>query len=341
MLSKRCVLNRIPGLKVALIVLGLAGRFTCLAEDQKGNSAPHIQFHERAFEFGVVVCGEIVKHDYAFTNTGGRLLLIQDVKTSCGCTTAKNWSREVPPGKTGIIPLELYTVNFTGPVAKSLTVVCNDPDQPMVTLEVKGSVRRPIELIPQAANFGGRFDSLSNICKTIRIVNREEQPLTLSAPVSAHSAIEAELKTNQPGREYELLVRLVGPLGGGNLIGEVSVKTSNPQMPVLKVPVFALAQPGVMVLPTELEIPGQNGTGRLTRTVSIRNNSTNPLKLFEPTINSKGVDLNLEELRPGQFFSIVLRFPEGFQATKGERLELSIKSNNPKFELLKVPILVR
>jgi hypothetical protein len=345
----RCALNRAPVLAVEGLLLCLAPVLGCLGEDQEGtpalprgtNAGPHITVVERAFDFGTVLCGEVIKHDFSFTNTGAQLLVIKDVQTTCGCATARNWSHEVPPGKAGVIPIEFQTVNFSGRVAKSVTVTCNDPDQGTVALEIKGSVWRPIELIPQAAIFAGHFDSLSNICRSIRIVNHDGQPLTLSAPVSSHPAIQTELHTNKPGTEYQLLVRLEGPLGAGNLFGEVSLKTSNPQVPVLKVSVFSLACPGVMVLPTELEVPGSPTTSNLTRTVSIRNNSSNPLKLSDPTINAKGVDLNLQELRPGQFFSIVLTFPEGFQSVKGERLELTVKSDNPQFTLLKVPILAR
>ena len=49
---------------------------------------PKIEFAEPKFDFGKVPAGEIIKHAFAFTNTGDQTLEIKDVRPSCGCTTA-------------------------------------------------------------------------------------------------------------------------------------------------------------------------------------------------------------------------------------------------------------
>src|SRR5437899_8774246 len=74
---------------------------------------PHIQFAEPAFDFGKVAGGEVVKHDFFLTNTGDQLLVIKDIQTTCGCTVAKTWSHEIPPGKSGAIAIDFHTVNFS------------------------------------------------------------------------------------------------------------------------------------------------------------------------------------------------------------------------------------
>jgi len=302
------------------------------------DNGPRIQFPTTVFDFGKATFGELVNHEFIFTNAGSQPLVIKDVHPGCGCTTVKQWSHEVPPGQEGTVSLSFDTANFSGPVAKSVAVTCNDTNQPVVSLQIKGNVWRPIEVTPQSANFTGPLDSLSNLSRTIKILNQDKEPLTLSSPQTSHRAIAAEIQTNQVGQNYQLLVSLVPPLGAGNLFGEVTMKTSSPMIPVLKVSVFAIVRPGVMVLPAQIEIPSGPATNKFNRTVSIRNNSSNPLKLSQPAVNAKGVEVNLQELQPGQFFSIVLTFPPGFEPVKGETPELSFKSNNPQFALLKVPI---
>lgn len=62
-----------------------------------------IVFKSETFDFGKVMDGEIVEHDYVFTNTGTEPLILKKVKASCGCTTP-SWPRNaIAPGETGKI----------------------------------------------------------------------------------------------------------------------------------------------------------------------------------------------------------------------------------------------
>lgn len=303
-----------------------------------GAAGPRITFAEPVYDFGTVVVGDVVKHVFTFTNTGGQTLEIEEVKSSCGCTSAGAWSRRTEPGKSGTIPVEFQTGHFSGLVIKPVTVICNDTNPMAVTLQLKGIVWHPIDVLPSAATFSGVLETPTNMYRTLRITNQEERPLILGQPESNQRAIAAEITTNEPGRAYELTVRLVPPLGAGNVFGEVSIKTSSSKMPVISVPVWAIPQPAVMVLPPRLELPGGRFTNKVTRSVSVRNNGATPLVLSDPALSVQGVEAQLYELQKGQYFTVMLTFPEGFEAAKDNPIELSFKSNNPKFPVLRVPI---
>jgi len=206
------------------------------------NAGPRIQFAAPIYDFGKVVWGDVVRHDFFFTNTGNGLLVIKDVRSTCGCASATNTTREVQPGNEGIISVEFHTSNFNGLVTKAVTVYSNDTNQPVATLELKGNVWRPIEITPPSAAFTGILDSPTNNFRVVRIVNNQQQSLILSLPESNQRMIAAELKTNQLGQDYQLVVRLVPPLGSGNIFGEIKMKTSAPQMPLLTIPVWAVPQ---------------------------------------------------------------------------------------------------
>ncbi len=203
---------------------------------------PRIHFESAVYDFGKVVCGQIVKHDFPFTNLGGGTLVISNVHSTCGCTSATNTTKSVEPGKQGVISIEFHTDHFNSAVTKVVTVSSNDTNQPIANLEVKGTVWRPIEVVPPSATFMSQTDSPTNDFRVVRILNKQDQPLVLSVSQISQRTIAAEIRTNQPGKEYELVVKLVPPLGGGNTIGQITIKTSSPQVPVLTVPVFALAQ---------------------------------------------------------------------------------------------------
>ena len=48
-----------------------------------------IAFEETVHEYGTIKQGEVVKHDFKFTNTGNAPLVIKKVDASCGCTFPK------------------------------------------------------------------------------------------------------------------------------------------------------------------------------------------------------------------------------------------------------------
>jgi hypothetical protein len=95
----------------------------------QSHSQPGDQFDLTMFDFGKVNQGEVVKHEFVFTNTGTATLEITAVRPGCGCTTAGIWDKLVEPGKTGIIPLQFNSANFGGKVFKSATVTCSDPNR--------------------------------------------------------------------------------------------------------------------------------------------------------------------------------------------------------------------
>src|SRR5436190_16675626 len=144
---------------IAPIVYGLAAAFAVGsdASAQTTNSAPvsgpKIQFAEPTFNFGKVDSGQAVKHEFVFTNVGNQRLEITEARPSCGCTTAGKWDKEVEPGKTGVIPVEFNSSGYAGSVTKAVTVVCNDPANPSVTLYLIGTIWKPIDVTPQMAIF--------------------------------------------------------------------------------------------------------------------------------------------------------------------------------------------
>jgi hypothetical protein len=303
-----------------------------------GPSGPKIQFATPTYDFGKVKGGDAVKYVYIFTNVGGTTLQVSNVQASCGCTTAGEWTRQVEPGKTGSIPVQFNSGGFSGQIGKSITVTCNDTNQRVVVLQLKGNVWKPIDVMPQMAVLNVTAESPSTTT-TVRIVNNEEAPLTLSGPEVSNAAFAAELKTNQPGKQFELVIRTVPPLPAGNVQGQFTLKTSSTNLPVINVSAWANVQPVVVAVPAQIALPAAPLAGPMPSTVSIRNNGTNTLALSEPAVNAKGVDVQLRETEPGRAFAVALNFPAGFEIAQGEKVELSVKSNHPQFPSIKVPVI--
>ena len=60
------------------------------AKDADGVAAsyPDLQFDTTRYDFGVVKQDDPVKHQFNFKNAGRGELVLQSIKTTCGCTAA-------------------------------------------------------------------------------------------------------------------------------------------------------------------------------------------------------------------------------------------------------------
>ncbi len=299
----------------------------------------HIECAAPVHDFGKLLAGKVMKHEFVITNTGDTVLEISEVKRSCGCTATGEWSRRVEPGQTGRIPIEYHSANDRGSVTKSVTVVSTAANQSNFLLSIKADVWRPFELKPETAVLKVMADSGSNVVATVRILNQLDRPITLSEPRSSHTNLAGELRELVAGKEYDLAVRLVPPMGLGNVFGKISLKTTSAEFPELEIPAYALLQPSLQVSPHALILPGSASSNRTTRIVSIRAAAAKPLALSEPTLNVPGSQIHLKEVEPGRYYAATLSFPPGYVVPSDGRVEFKINSNYADTPVIRVPII--
>lgn len=114
-------------------------------EPQSDEKLPVMTFEEIEYDFGSADEGEIVKHEFVFTNTGESPLVIDTAQASCGCTVP-TWPRNpVAPGESGTIAVEFNSQGRPGITNKSIRINANT--QPEVTvLYLKGSVKQILDM---------------------------------------------------------------------------------------------------------------------------------------------------------------------------------------------------
>jgi hypothetical protein len=89
------------------------------------NLLARITYEQYLFVFGEVKEGEVVTHEFKFTNTGKVPLVINNCRSSCGCTIPE-WPKEaIPPGGTGVISARFNTEGKDGDQTKAVMVAAN------------------------------------------------------------------------------------------------------------------------------------------------------------------------------------------------------------------------
>jgi len=101
----------------------------------------NIRFEEEVHDFGIInINAGYVFHEFAFVNIGNNPFIINDVISSCGCTTPE-WTKEpVIPGQSGSVIVRFNPKGRPGPFSKSITINSNAERQPIV-LKIKGTVK--------------------------------------------------------------------------------------------------------------------------------------------------------------------------------------------------------
>jgi hypothetical protein len=101
---------------------------------------PSMDFRDTVYDFGTINDGEVVTHDFTFTNNGESPLVISNSTAACGCTVAEFPREPIGPGKTGNIKVQFNSAGKPGHQEKSVTLTTNS-DRGRHVLFLKGAVR--------------------------------------------------------------------------------------------------------------------------------------------------------------------------------------------------------
>lgn len=104
------------------------------------HSLATMDFRDTVYDFGTINEGEVVAHEYEFTNNGKSPLIISNAAGSCGCTVADFPREPVLAGKSAAITVKFSSANKYGHQEKSVTLRTNTARGTHI-LFIKGEVK--------------------------------------------------------------------------------------------------------------------------------------------------------------------------------------------------------
>jgi len=200
-------------MKKPLILICLLSGFVISGINAQSRTAA-IAFNETSFNFGdMQESGGTKVHKFEFANTGGEVLIIQNVSTSCGCTTPE-WTKEpVKPGQKGYVSAAYDPSGRPGPFEKYINVQSNG-QPPLVKLTIVGRVaqkplaiedeyRFPFGAIRLKENhlaFGTVFTGQMQV-KQVEMINTSAQPQVVKIEnIPAHLSAKVTPSTLGPNQ---------------------------------------------------------------------------------------------------------------------------------------------
>ncbi len=132
-------------------------------------------------DFGTVWDHKNVDHMFKFTNTGSEPLVIEDIRSTCGCTVPELEKKEYAPGESGEVKVIFNPHNRKGVNERTITVITNSKAQRVHQLSIKAEVK-PVLFVSQefirlrtdkgdstssVLNIGGRSDGFQAKLKSV------------------------------------------------------------------------------------------------------------------------------------------------------------------------------
>ncbi len=151
----------------------------CCTLGAYAENGPKITFKRLVHDFGDIDRGGKVDTSFEFENTGDAPLQIDEVTTSCGCTTAALKKKSYKPGESGTIPVTFNSQNFEGKITKRITVSTNDKAAPKTVLTIQGTILTDVQATPSALVFTDAKPNQTNT-QTLKVATTRLPKLELT-----------------------------------------------------------------------------------------------------------------------------------------------------------------
>ncbi len=300
-------------------------------------AGPRLEVEEPVHDFGEVWIKPTLDHTFVVKNTGSAVLKILNVKPSCGCTTNGEYDREIPPGGTGRIPLQLRTRNLTK-FTKRVTVTTNDPRSASFKLSLTGTVKPYVTATPSRLRLSG----VKPNDEIIEIVRLSVVPDDVELRVVESSKPSGFRATLQPGPEpktFDLTIVGQPPFKEGVNSAKILINTGVPDQPTITIPVIVNVPHRVQIRPTRLFVRNSARAGRPYQ-VTVTNNGDTPVEVLSATTGNPNIKPLVEELEKGKRYRVTLEIADGYEPpTRGDMLTLKLMDGGEREE--RIPIIAR
>ncbi len=295
-MSSKRILVVAMALLVALVAsLANAKDKTKKATTTESEKAPRLTIVEPVKEFGEVAKGDKLDWSFVVKNTGTGNLQIIAARPGCGCTVA-DFDKVIKPGETGKVTAHVDTSNFSGPIAKTVTLETNDPSAPTSQLTIHAIVKPYVEAYP--AGFV-RFNQLQGDVATqsVTLYSEEDEPFEIKdvqVPGEwvkvTYRKIENETErvanVGKAGQnQYKVDITVGGPDARiGPMADKVRIITNSKHSPEYPISVTGVIRPTYRVEPTALNFGEVAPTdAAATRSVLLHSNDLKTPEQFVVT----------------------------------------------------------
>lgn len=274
------------------LLLACAGVLATVTTAWAGN--PSDLFQEKVMDFGTSPKGTVLIHYFRFTNTTNQTLTVGSPRVSCGCTSAQVSKNSIAPGEAAAVIAYMDTRRIPTPnVTKSVLVYVPfiAPTQEEVTLRVQTVARDDLMMSPDTLAFN-TVNKGQSAKVTTKVTFMSDPNWQISEATSSGAYVKAAFKEDSRNGgfvTYDVTAILDKDCPVGNWTSDVYLKTSNPAVAKLRIPVtVTVVSPAVAASPEAVSFANVAMGSPTEKKLTLQ--SGTPFKI----IDVKGVDEQLK-----------------------------------------------
>jgi hypothetical protein len=306
--------------------------------------SPQVVGVDRDFDFGRVLKGTVVEHQFVLKNDRASRLVIDELRLTPPLTLV-DAPATVPAGAEGIVRVRLDTSRITGLFEGRIVLSIADSGDAPIGLTFGGTVYQTVEAAPRPAFFvvteRGQTQEQS-----IELVNHEPEPVEIEGVSHGHDRFTTRLETLEPGKRFRLTLALDGKGPGGRRSDLIVVTTSSRSTPVVRIAANTFVRERVYTFPDAVDLGSFPISAievdpalldKLAQTLMVYRKGTGA---FDVKLMSAldVLDIRTERGPLGDRWQATITLKQGLLKPGPLKGAILIETNDPEFPRLSVPV---
>jgi hypothetical protein len=229
-------------------------------------------FDELSKDFGSVPRGPTLTHHFRVANNTRGPVSISNVRVSCGCTSAQALKTYLNPGEETAILARMDTTRFIGPKSVTIYVQFDRPAYEEVRLWVQANGRNDFNVTPDALSFGAvKRSAPAAAAVTLTFYGAPDTQVTdVKGESNYVQPAVKEVRRTASEAAFELTAKLRPDTPVGKWYTDVWVRTNNPSIPQVRVPLTVEVESALSVSPEAVSLGQVAVNGETERRVIVR-----------------------------------------------------------------------
>ena len=287
-------------------------------------------FEEFSKDFGSVPRGPMLNHPFRVVNNTRGPVTIASVRVSCGCVSAVALKGHLEPGESTSIVARMDTTRFTGVKTVTIYVQFNQPAFEEVRLWVQANGRNDFSVTPDTLAFGQikRGGAPSASVLVAFYGNAETQITEVKCESNYIQPKAQEVRRNETEVTYQVTARLRGDAPVGKWYTDVWLKTNNPEMPAIRVPLTVEIESALSINPDNVTLGAVKTQTEHERRIIVRGVKPFKITQIEGTDNQILVRDNTTQAKPVHVLTVKLRAGQPGELNRTLRILTDLADDN-------------
>jgi hypothetical protein len=269
-------------------------------------------FEELSKDFGSVPRGPTLVHPFRIVNNTGGIVSISNVRVSCGCVSAAALKNVLAPGEETAVVARMDSTRFIGVKSVTIYVTFDRPTFDEVRLWVQANGRNDFNVSPDTLALGSHKRGATPTASSLVTFYGNGQAQVLEARCESNYIQPAfkEVRRQDAEVTYEVAARLRADTPVGKWFADVWLRTNDPSMPPIRVPLTVEIESALTVSPDPVALGSVRIQGESERRVIVRGNkpfkitqvvgADGELSVRDNNPDSKAVHVLTVKLKPGR-----------------------------------------